>query len=91
MSVSAAVRIWPKSKQKGKNVEENGRRMRDFASRFALRALAAILFSVDFGHIRTAVETEVPEKLSLALVPPSNVLRMIVKLAYGLKLQDVPN
>ena len=57
----------------------------------SLRALAAILFSVDFGHIRTAVETEVPEKLSLALVPPSNVLRMIVKLAYGLKLQDVPN
>ena len=36
-------------------VEENGRRMRDFAS-------PAIFFSVDFGQIRTAVETEVRGK-----------------------------
>ena len=41
--------------EREKMVEENGRRMRDFA-------LAAISFSVDFGHIRTAVETEVHEK-----------------------------
>ena len=41
--------------EREKMVEENGRRMRDFA-------LAAIFFSVDFGHIRTAVETEVREK-----------------------------
>ena len=55
-SVSAAVLIWPKSTRKGtKMVEENGRRLRDFT-------LAAIFFSVEFGHIRTAAETEVRGK-----------------------------
>ena len=54
--ISAAVRIWPKSMRKGtKMVEENGRRMRDFT-------VVAIFFNVEFGHIRTAVETEVRGK-----------------------------
>ena len=55
-SVSAAVRIWPKSTRKGtKTVEENGRRMRDFT-------LVAIFFSVDFGYMRTEAETDVRGK-----------------------------
>ena len=44
--------------ERDKNVEENGRRMRDFA-------LVAIFFNVEFGHIRlirTAVESEVRGK-----------------------------
>ena len=48
---------WGKRKwlRKTKMVEENGRRMRDFA-------LVVIFFSVDFSHMRTAVETEVRGK-----------------------------
>ena len=50
------VRIWPKSMRKGiKMIEENEWRMWDFV-------LAAIFFSVEFGHIRTTVETEVRGK-----------------------------
>ena len=36
-----------------------GLRKTDKGCGTSLRALGAILFSVDFGHIRTAVETEV--------------------------------
>ena len=47
--------LWSINAESEKMVEENGRRKQDFA-------LAAIYLSVDFGHIRTAVETEVSGK-----------------------------
>ena len=43
--------------QRGKG--NAGLRKTDEGCGTSLRALGAILFSVDFGHIRTAVETEV--------------------------------